>query len=104
MCCWWSTAWVTTSSAAAPSRWRQRRAAIDAPSPTTTVSLSCLVTAATPSAHGVIGHLIWLPEMGSVVNTLRWVTIEDDRWISTPQRCCPPQTSGSGCAMPAGSR
>ena len=56
---------------------------------TTTVSLSCLVTAA-PSAHGVIGHLIWLPEVGSVVNTLRWVTIEDGRWISTPQRCCHP--------------
>ena len=54
-----------------------RRGVIDAPFPTTTtVSLSCLVTAATPSAHGVIGHLLWLPEVGSVVNTLRWVTIE----------------------------
>jgi hypothetical protein len=54
-----------------------RRAAIDAPFPTTTTaSLSCLVTAAVPSAHGVIGHLLWLPEIGSVVNTLRWVTIE----------------------------
>ncbi len=54
-----------------------RRGVIDAPFPTTTtVSLTCLVTAMAPSAHGIIGHLVWLPELGSVVNTLRWVTIE----------------------------
>ncbi len=54
-----------------------RRGMIDAPFPTTTtVSLSCLVTAAAPSNHGIVGHLLWLPEVRSVVNTLRWVTIE----------------------------
>ena len=83
-----------------------RRGVIDAPFPTTTtVSLSCLVTATAPSAHGIIGHLLWLPEVGSVVNTLRWVTIEGrpldfDTHGDAPQ----PPTCGSGCARRAGSR
>lgn len=53
-----------------------RRAALDSPFPTTTtVSMSTVVTGMSPAAHGVIGHLLWLPELGRVVNTLKWVDL-----------------------------
>ncbi len=49
---------------------------LQAPFPTTTtVSLSTIATGRTPGAHGVIGHLMWLPEHGRVVNTLKWVDL-----------------------------
>ncbi|HEU4894487.1 MAG TPA: alkaline phosphatase family protein, partial [Acidimicrobiia bacterium] len=48
---------------------------IDAPFPTTTsVSLSTVATGLTPSRHGQVGHLSWYPDLGRVVNTLKWVT------------------------------
>lgn len=51
-----------------------RRAAIDAPFPTTTtVSLATLVTGLAPRRHGLIGHLCWLPDVGEIVNTLKWI-------------------------------
>ena len=53
-----------------------RRGALDAPFPTTTtVSMSTVATGTSPSVHGVIAHLSWFPELGRVVNTLKWVDL-----------------------------
>lgn len=53
-----------------------RRSTLQAPFPTTTtVSLATVATGLAPAGHGVIGHLMWLPELGEVVNTLKWVTL-----------------------------
>ena len=53
---------------------RARRGILDAPFPTTTtVSMSTIATGTSPSTHGVIAHLSWFPELGRVVNTLKWV-------------------------------
>ncbi|GIU91497.1 MAG: alkaline phosphatase family protein [Acidimicrobiia bacterium] len=53
-----------------------RAGALDAPfASTTTVSLATVATGLPPLRHGVIGHLLWLPEVGSVVNTLKWVDL-----------------------------
>src|SRR5690606_1401282 len=41
---------------------------------TTTTSLATLVTGLPPGRHGVIGHLLYLPRLGAVVNTLKWMT------------------------------
>lgn len=41
---------------------------------TTTTSLATLVTGLPPGRHGVIGHLLHLPRLNAVVNTLKWVT------------------------------
>lgn len=56
---------------------RQARVGIlEAPFPTTTtVSMSTIATGTSPSTHGVIGHLLWFPELGRVVNTLKWVDL-----------------------------
>ncbi len=51
-----------------------RVATLEAPFPTTTsVSLSTVATAFSPSRHGVVGHLMWMEEHDRVVNTLKWV-------------------------------
>ncbi len=51
-------------------------ATLEAPFPTTTsVSLATIATGMTPSAHGLIGHLVWLEDLGRVVNTLKWVDL-----------------------------
>ncbi len=48
---------------------------LQAPFPTTTpVSLATLATALPPSRHGQVAHLMWFPDLGKVVNTLKWVT------------------------------
>ena len=48
---------------------------LSAPFPTTTtVSMATIATGLEPGTHGVIGHLMWIPELGSVVNVLKWVT------------------------------
>ena len=48
---------------------------LDAPFPTTTsVSLATVATAEPPASHGQIAHLSWYPDIGEVVNTLKWVT------------------------------
>ena len=53
-----------------------RQGTLDAPFPTTTtVSLSTIATGTSPCTHGVIAHLSWLPEVGRVVNTLKWVDL-----------------------------
>lgn len=56
---------------------RQARAGtLEAPFPTTTtVSMSTIATGTAPSTHGVIAHLAWIPELGKVVNTLKWVDL-----------------------------
>lgn len=47
---------------------------LDAPfATTTTVALATVVTGLEPRSHGVLGHLLWLEEIGRVVNTLKWV-------------------------------
>jgi hypothetical protein len=56
------------------------RAAIDCPFPaTTTVSLSVLATGLPPSQHGLLGYQAWLPELGTVVNTIHWTTLWGDK-------------------------
>lgn len=53
-----------------------RTGTLEAPFPTTTtVSMSTIVTGTGPSTHGVISHLAWIPELGKVVNTLKWVDL-----------------------------
>lgn len=53
-----------------------RRAALDAPFPTTTsTSLASLATGVAPARHGLIGYQLWLPEHDLVVNTLKWTTL-----------------------------
>ena len=54
---------------------RSNTRTIAAPFPTTTtVSLATIATGLPPSHHGVIGHLLWMEDLGKVVNTLKWVT------------------------------
>jgi hypothetical protein len=51
-------------------------ATLDAPFPTTTsVSLATLASGLTPSRHGQVGHLTWYPDLGKVVNTLKWLSV-----------------------------
>lgn len=48
---------------------------LHAPFPTTTsVSLATVATGLSPSQHGQVAHLTWMPDLGRVVNTLKWVT------------------------------
>ena len=55
------------------------RGVLEAPFPTTTsVSLATMATGLPPSRHGLVGHLVWLEELGRVVNTLKWVTLTGD--------------------------
>jgi len=54
-------------------------ASIDAPFPsTTTVSLATVATALPPSQHGLLGYQAWLPEVETVVNTIKWTTLWGD--------------------------
>ena len=48
---------------------------LDASFPTmTSVSLATVASGLTPGQHGYTGHLTWYPEVGEVVNTLKWLT------------------------------
>ncbi len=52
-----------------------RQGSLDAPFPSTTsVALSTVATALSPAGHGIVGHLMWIPWLGRVVNTLKWIT------------------------------
>lgn len=68
------TAQLTHPGAAA---FRETAAAsLDAPFPaTTSVSLATVATGLPPSRHGLVSHLVWLEELGRVVNTLKWVDL-----------------------------
>ncbi len=58
---------------------RDLRATVDAMFPTTTtVSLASLATGLPPSGHGLLGYQLWLPEVGQVVNTIKWTTLWGD--------------------------
>lgn len=51
------------------------RGTLHAPFPTTTtVSLATVATGRTVPGHGVVGHLMWLPELRTVANVLKFVT------------------------------
>jgi hypothetical protein len=53
-----------------------QQAAIDAPFPaTTTVSLATIATGLPPSQHGLLGYQLWMPELDTVVNTIKWTTL-----------------------------
>lgn len=45
---------------------------------TTTTSMATLATGLTPSAHGLIGHVLHLPGVAEAVNVLKWVTPSGD--------------------------
>jgi hypothetical protein len=63
----------------APDLRRSNVGTIAAPFPTTTtVSLATIATGLPPNRHGVIGHLLWMEDLGRVVNTLKWVTPRGD--------------------------
>jgi len=52
---------------------------LEAPFPTTTsVSLATVATGLPPSRHGQVAHLTWMPEVGEVVNSLRWTSLWGD--------------------------
>ncbi|MEE9178927.1 MAG: alkaline phosphatase family protein [Acidimicrobiia bacterium] len=52
-----------------------RSGTLEAPFPTTTsVSLATIATGLPPSRHGQVAHLMWMPDLGKVVNSLKWVT------------------------------
>jgi len=52
---------------------------LDAPFPTTTtVSLASVATGLPPSRHGLLGYQMWLPAVGTVVNTIHWKTLWGD--------------------------
>lgn len=67
-------------------------ATMRAPFPsTTTVSLASVATGLAPTAHGIIGHLLWWPEVGRVVNMLKFVdltgatvTVENEALLPAP--------------------
>ncbi|HKX75002.1 MAG TPA: alkaline phosphatase family protein [Acidimicrobiia bacterium] len=53
-----------------------RRGRLQAPFPTTTtVSLATVASGQAVASHGWLGHLMWLPDLGQVVNTLKWVDL-----------------------------
>jgi len=55
------------------------RLTLDAPFPTTTsVSLATVASGLPPSQHGQVAHLTWYPDLETVVNTLKWVTVGGD--------------------------
>jgi hypothetical protein len=41
---------------------------------TTSVGLATVATGLAATGHGIVGHLMWMPAVGAVVNTLKWVT------------------------------
>lgn len=76
-------------SAAAPLA-ADRVAVLDAPFPTTTtVALASLVTATAPRSHGLLGYQLWMPEVGKVVNTIKWTTLWGDP-VDVPTRALLP--------------
>jgi hypothetical protein len=51
-------------------------AVLEAPFPTTTsVSLATVATGLPPSQHGQVAHLTWMPDLGEVVNSLKWMSL-----------------------------
>lgn len=66
------------------------RADLDAPFPaTTTVSLATIATGLPPSQHGLLGYQLWMPELGEVVNTIKWTTLWGDPVLFETERLLP---------------
>lgn len=42
---------------------------------TTSVSLATIATGLPPSQHGIVSHLMWMPDHDRIVNTLKWVDL-----------------------------
>jgi hypothetical protein len=60
----------------APALAAAQTSTLRAPFPsTTTVSLATLATGSPAGTHGVIGHLMWWPEIGRVINMLKYVDL-----------------------------
>ena len=67
-------------------------ASIDAPFPsTTTVSMATVATGMHPVSHGTIGHQMWIPDLGRVVNVLKWraptgeaIEVDTTDWLPGP--------------------
>jgi hypothetical protein len=65
---------------------------IDAPFPsTTTVAMATVATGMYPATHGTIGHQMWIPDLGRVVNVLKWraptgesVEFDTSGWLPNP--------------------
>ncbi|MPZ54644.1 MAG: hypothetical protein GEU79_18280 [Acidimicrobiia bacterium] len=65
---------------------------LEAPfSTTTTTSLSTIATGVPPSRHGVLGHILRIPGIQPVVNTLKWrttwgdsVDVDTSRFLPSP--------------------
>ena len=54
---------------------RSIRGVLHAPFPTTTtVSLASVATGRVAQGHGVVGHLMWLPQFDTVANVLKFIT------------------------------
>lgn len=52
---------------------------LDAPFPSmTNVALATVASGMSPSQHGQVAHLAWYPDLGKVVNTLKWVTVQGE--------------------------
>lgn len=52
---------------------------LDSPFPSmTNVSLATVASGRSPSQHGQVAHLTWYPDLGKVVNTLKWVTVSGE--------------------------
>jgi hypothetical protein len=39
------------------------------------VSLATIATGLPPSQHGLLGYQLWIPEVGQVINTIKWTTL-----------------------------
>lgn len=53
---------------------------LDSPFPSmTNVALATVASGLSPSQHGQVAHLTWYPDLGKVVNTLKWVTVHGER-------------------------
>lgn len=65
---------------------------IEAPFPsTTTVSMATIATGMHPATHGTIGHQMWIPDLGRVVNVLKWrapsgeaIDVDTTDWLPRP--------------------
>lgn len=56
-----------------------RAATLESPFPSmTNVALATVATGLSPSQHGQIAHLTWYPDLGTIVNSLKWVTMGGD--------------------------
>jgi hypothetical protein len=69
------------------------RGVLHAPFPTTTtVSLASVATGRAARGHGVVGHLMWLPQVGTVANVLKFITPQGHPIDTDPRMFLPGET------------